>query len=250
MKLSLILGPLFASSVLATDARGDPRDVTNAIYKNPTASVDDRVSDLLWRMTIQEKTAQLVQGDIQNWLNMTDNTLNSTGLAWTMATRAGTFYVGYPPVEWDWLSGGIKKAQDYLMKNTTLGIPAIVQTEGIHGLLAINATIFNSPIGQACSFNPALIEKMGNVIAQESLALGINQMFAPLADLARELRYGRVEECYGEDAYLAGEMAYSYVKGVQDKNVSAMVKHFAGFGSPEQGIFPILMHLSHQTHYS
>jgi beta-glucosidase len=85
---------VFASSVLATDKRGDPQNVTNAIYKDPTVSIDDRVSDLLWRMTIQEKTAQLVQGDIQNWLNMTDNTLNSTGLAWTMATRAGTFYVG------------------------------------------------------------------------------------------------------------------------------------------------------------
>ncbi|KAH6673429.1 glycoside hydrolase superfamily [Halenospora varia] len=237
MKLSSILVSLFSSIVLAaTDSRGDPRNVANAVYKNPKASVDDRVADLLWRMTIQEKMSQLVQGDIQNWINLTDNTFNQSGLIWNMEMRAGQFYVGYPPAEWDWVSQGIKKGQDYLMKNTTLGIPAIVQTEGIHGLLAINATIFNSPIGQACSFNPGLVEKMANIIAVESLALGINQMFAPLADLARELRYGRVEECYGEDGFLSGEMAYAYVKGVQDKKVSAMVKHFAAFGTPEQGL--------------
>jgi beta-glucosidase len=237
MKLAIPLAALFAAgSVLAADSRGDPRNVANALYKNPRASVDDRVDDLLWRMTVKEKVAQIVQGDLRNWMNLTDNTFNYTGLVWSMEYRAGTFYVGFPPAEWDWVSQGIKRAQDYLVQNTTLGIPAITQTEGIHGLLAINATIFNSPIAQACSFNPGLIEKMGAAIAQESLALGINQMFAPLADLARELRFGRVEETYGEDSYLAGEMAYSYVKGLQaTKQVSAMVKHFAAFASPEQG---------------
>ena len=71
----------------------------------------------------------------------------------------------------------MKRAQDYLMQNTTLGIPAMVQTEGIHGFLIGNATIFNSPIAQACSFNPELVEKMASVIAQESQALGVNQLF-------------------------------------------------------------------------
>src|SRR5258706_401135 len=79
---------------------------------------------------------------------------------------------------------------------------------------AVNATIFNSPIGQACSWNPKLVQKMGAAIAQEALALGVNQIFAPLGDLARELRYGRVEETFGEDGYLAGEMGYSYVIGI------------------------------------
>lgn len=77
---------------------------------------------------------------------------------------------------------------------------------------------------------------MGGAIAQESLALGVNQLFAPLGDLARELRYGRVEETFGEDGYLAGEIAYSYVKGLQGGKVSATVKHFAAFASPEQGL--------------
>ncbi|KAI8930734.1 hypothetical protein NX059_012342 [Plenodomus lindquistii] len=120
--------------------------------------------------------------------------------------------------------------------NTTLGIPALTQTEGIHGLLVGNATIFNSPIGIACSWNPELVHEMAIIIARESQALGINQIFAPVVDLARELRFGRVEETYGEDAFLSGEMGYQYVKGIQSLNVSATAKHFAGFSAPEQGL--------------
>jgi beta-glucosidase len=207
----------------------------NATYKDPTASVDARVADLLSRMTIEEKTAQLVQGDFSNWINTTSNAFNASGLAWNMAHRAGQFYVGYaiPPA---WVAEGVRKAQDYLVQNTTLGIPAFVQTEGIHGLLIGNATIFNSPIAQACSWNPDLIEQMARIIADESKTIGVNQIFAPLADLAREPRYGRVEETYGEDAHLVGEMAYSYVVGIQNHSVSATIKHFAGFSAPEQGL--------------
>ncbi|KAF1944275.1 glycoside hydrolase [Clathrospora elynae] len=211
------------------------REASNATYKDASVSVEARVADLLSRMTIEEKTAQLIQGDISNWINTTTNVFNSSGLEWNFKVRAGQFYVGYAmPAEW--ISNGIKIGQEYLMQNTTLGIPAMVQTEGIHGLLVGNATMFNSPIAHACSWDPELIHDMAVVIAKESQALGINQVFAPLADLARELRYGRVEETYGEDGFLAGEMGYHYVKGVQGLNVSATVKHFAGFSAPEQGL--------------
>ncbi|KAF2467313.1 glycoside hydrolase [Lindgomyces ingoldianus] len=211
------------------------RQAINATYKDPTATVDARVSDLLSRMTIEEKTAQLIQGDISNWINTTTNAFNYSGLVDNMAHKAGQFYVGYPVLP-SWISDGVRSAQDYLMQNTTLGIPAFVQTEGIHGVLVGNFTLFNSPIGYACSFDPDLVREMGGVLAQEARALGINQLFAPLADLARELRYGRVEETFGEDPHLVGEIAYSYVKGVQGGGVSATVKHFAGFSAPEQGI--------------
>lgn len=207
MKLSFTIATtLLLSTSLAEDATSTP------LYKNSHASVDDRVADLLSRMTIQEKTAQLIQGDISNWINTTDNSYNASGLVWNMETRAGQFYVGYP-VPQQWIADGVKTAQDYLVHNTTLGIPALVQSEGIHGFLIGNATIFNSPIAYACSWNPALIKKMGAAIAQEALALGVNQIFAPLGDLARELRYGRVEETFGEDGYLAGEIGYAYVTG-------------------------------------
>ncbi|KAL4890124.1 glycoside hydrolase superfamily [Aspergillus ambiguus] len=210
-------------------------DASKPVYKDPSASIDDRVSDLLGRMTIEDKMAQLMQGDITNWMNSTSGAFNYTGLVQNMKMKAGSFYVGYP-VSWDWIATNVKRAQDYLMENTTLGIPALVQTEGIHGFLLGNATIFNSPIAYGCSFNRELVQKMASLIGQESSALGVNQLFAPVVDLARELRFGRVEEMFSEDPYLAGEMGFSYTKGLQSTNVSATVKHFIGFGEPEQGI--------------
>nr|WAP05610.1 beta-glucosidase [Talaromyces funiculosus] len=186
-------------------------------------------------MTIEDKMAQLMQGDITNWMNQTTGAFNSSGLIANMEEKAGSFYVGYP-ISWEMLTSNIQKGQDYLIHNTTLGIPALVQTEGIHGFLIGNATIFNSPIGYGSSWNRDLVQKMGQIIGQEARALGVTQLFAPLADLARELRYGRVEETNSEDPYLAGEIAYSYVKGLQSQNVSATVKHYIAYSNPEQGL--------------
>lgn len=196
--LSLLISGIYADSI--------------PIYKNASADVDARVADLLSRMTIDDKTSQLMQGDISEWLNTTSGEISTVGLAGFVSSTAGQFYVGHD-ILWGRLSTGIKAAQDYLVHNTTLGIPALVQTEGLHGLRVGNATIFNSPIGYACSWNPALVEKMAVVIARESSAFGINQLYAPLGDLARELRYGRVEETFGEDGFLAGEIGYAFVKG-------------------------------------
>jgi beta-glucosidase len=114
--------------------------------------------------------------------------------------------------------------------------PRIHPKRDIHGFLGLNATIFNSPIALTCSWNQALFRKIANAIATEALTVGVNQLFAPVADLARGLRFGRVEEMYGEDPFLAGEMGYAYVTCLQEKNVSAMFKHFAAVGTPEQGL--------------
>ncbi|KAL1962591.1 hypothetical protein VTN77DRAFT_9384 [Rasamsonia byssochlamydoides] len=208
---------------------------TTPPYKNPHLPVEERVADLLGRMTIEDKMAQLMQGDITNWMNPTTGEFNYSGLVENMQTKAGMFYVGYP-ISWEWLTTNIQRGQNYLLENTTLGIPALVQTEGIHGFLIGNATIFNSPIGYGSSWNRDLVRKMGQIIAQEARALGVTQLFAPLADLARELRFGRVEETTSEDPYLAGEITYNYIKGLQSLNVSATVKHFMGFSNPEQGL--------------
>ncbi|KAL2022509.1 hypothetical protein VTK56DRAFT_5116 [Thermocarpiscus australiensis] len=224
---------LLAAAVSAAD-QGRP-SLKNAVYRNPKAPVDARVADLLSRMTIEEKASQLVQGDIRNWMNDTNNAFNQTGLEWSTRQRGGSFYVGVA-VPNEWIYENIKKAQEYIQNDTYLGIPAFVQTEGLHGFLAFNATIFNSPIGLACSWDPDLVEQMAGVIAKEARALGVNQLFAPLADVARELRHGRIEEMYGEDGFLAGEFAHAYVKGLQSGGVSAMVKHFAAFGATEQGL--------------
>lgn len=138
MQLSFLFVSLVTVAIIAEAAlsgRANPNDTSNAIYKNPNASVEARVADLLGRMTIQDKTAQLIQGDLTSWINQTNDAFNETGLVWSMENRAGFFYVGYPIAQ-QWISEGIKVAQDYLIKNTTLGIPALVQSEGIHGFLA------------------------------------------------------------------------------------------------------------------
>ncbi|KAJ5165013.1 Glycoside hydrolase superfamily [Penicillium coprophilum] len=233
MVANLLSNGLLLMQLFAALALGKPSNTP--LYKDPKAPVEKRVKDLLGRMTIEDKMSQLIQGDLSNWMNQTSGEFNYTGLVTNMEQRAGMFYAGQA-VPWDWLSENIKRAQDYLVQNTTLGIPAIVQSEGIHGFLIGNATIFNSPIGYGCSWNTDLIEKMAEITAQEAKALGVNQLFAPVVDLARELRFGRVEETYSEDPYLAGEIGYSFVKGVQGKGVSAMVKHFAGVSNPEQGL--------------
>ncbi|KAL1649684.1 hypothetical protein SLS61_006340 [Didymella pomorum] len=234
LEAALLVGSSLTASANALDLVRR-QAAANATYKDSNASIDDRVTDLLSRMTIEEKTSQLIQGDISNWINTTTNAFNATGIAWNFEKRGGQFYVGYP-VEQQWIASGVKRGQDYIQHNTTLGIPALVQTEGIHGLLVGNATIFNSPIAHACSWDPEAIHEMAVIIGKESQALGINQIFAPVVDLARELRYGRVEETYGEDHFLAGEFGYNYVKGIQSQGVAATVKHFAGFSAPEQGL--------------
>lgn len=107
-----------ASAAAVVGSRSD--DLANAIYKDASRSVDDRVADLLSRMTIQEKAAQLMQGDISNWLNTTDGSFNQTGLEVNFEQKAGMFYVGYP-ISWEWLADNIKKGQDYALSSTRLG---------------------------------------------------------------------------------------------------------------------------------
>ena len=131
---ALLFAAGIASAQLSATDKARP-SLKNAVYKNPKASVDARVADLLSRMTIEEKTSQLVQGDIRNWMNETDNSFNQTGLEWSTKYRGGSFYVGIA-VPQQWISENTRKAQEYIQKNTYLGIPALVQTEAIHGFLA------------------------------------------------------------------------------------------------------------------
>ncbi|EJF59983.1 glycoside hydrolase [Dichomitus squalens LYAD-421 SS1] len=263
--LALALLPLF--SVVAADtarsrfdvrddlhfplhARATNKDGSTPVYKNSKASIEDRVNDLLPRMTIQEKVAQIIQGDMNGWMDFNDPlddtlTFNQTGLRAMMATKAGSIWGGYL-TPWDKFVFGVTVGQKYLMENTTLGIPAIIQSEGLHGFTN-NGTIWPSPIGLAASFNPALLQEAAKTIADEAEGLGFSQIFAPVLDLSRELRWGRVEENFGEDPFLTGEMGHAYVTGLQSgrrRNVSstaigrmaATCKHFAAFGSPQGGL--------------
>ncbi|KAI9060879.1 glycoside hydrolase family 3 protein [Trametes sanguinea] len=231
-------------------ARGTNTDGSVPVYKNPHASIEDRVNDLLPRMTIEEKVAQIIQGDMNGWMDFTDplddtKTFNQTGLEQMMSQKAGSIWGGYL-TPWDKFVFGVTVGQRYLMENTTLGIPAMVQSEGLHGFTN-NGTIWPSPIGLAASFNPDLLKQAAATIADEAEGLGISQIFAPVLDLSRELRWGRVEENFGEDPFLTGEMGAAYVTGLQSgrrRNASssafarmaATCKHFAAFGSPQGGL--------------
>ncbi|CAL1702011.1 unnamed protein product [Somion occarium] len=255
-------GNLLGSAIAATalqprgdlhfplEARGTDKDGSLPIYKNPGASIEARVDDLLPRMTVEEKVSQIIQGDMNGWMNFNDpldNTLtfNASGLVEMMGLKAGSIWGGYL-APWEKIAFGINVGQKYLMENTTLGIPALFQTEGLHGFTD-NGTIWPSPIGLAASFNTDLLQQAAATIADEAEGLGYSHVFAPVLDLSRELRWGRVEENFGEDPFLTGEMGHAYVTGLQSgrrRNVSstaiarmaATCKHFAAFGSPQGGL--------------
>ncbi|EJD00700.1 glycoside hydrolase family 3 protein [Fomitiporia mediterranea MF3/22] len=231
-------------------ARAQNKNGSTPVYKDPTANIEDRVKDLLSRMTLQEKVAQIIQGDMNGWMDFSDPlddtlTYNASGLVEMMSTKAGSVWGGYQ-TPWDKFVFGVEVGQRYLMENTTLGIPALIQSEGLHGFTN-NGTTFPSPLGLAASFNPDLLSQVASSIADEAEGLGVSHIFAPVLDLSRELRWGRVEENYGEDPFLTGEMGTAYVTGLQSgrrRNVSdtaiarvaATCKHFAAFGSPQGGL--------------
>ncbi|KAI0333361.1 glycoside hydrolase [Cubamyces sp. BRFM 1775] len=231
-------------------ARGTNKDGSVPVYKNPHASIEARVNDLLPRMTLEEKVAQLIQGDMNGWMDFNDplddtKTFNQTGLEEMMSQKSGSIWGGYL-TPWDKFVFGVTVGQRYLMENTTLGIPALIQSEGLHGFTN-NGTIWPSPIGLAASFNTDLLKQAAATIADEAEGLGFSQLFAPVLDLSRELRWGRVEENFGEDPFLTGEMGLAYVSGLQSgrrRNASSSAiarmastcKHFAAFGSPQGGL--------------
>lgn len=146
LRLSKAVPALLALASTATAA-------SKPLYKNPKAPIEDRINDLLSRMTMEDKVGQIMQGDMANWMNQETGVFNATGLEVSMEYKRGAFYVGQP-VDWDTLVLNIERGQKWLLENTTLGIPALIQTEGIHGFLIGNATIFNSPIGLGCSWDP------------------------------------------------------------------------------------------------
>ncbi len=201
------------------------------LYKDSTLPVEKRVADLMGQMTLQEKVAQL--GMIDAELYKTD----PNGFGVCECPKIGVEDV-------------LKSSFDtkkYARENTRLGIPPIMSAECLHGLLAYGATIFPQAIAQGSTWNPELIEEMAKMIAVESSAAGVDQALSPLFDLAREPRYGRMEECYSEDAWLTGEMGSAFVRGMQgdpvqtrfqlaNDKVMCTAKHFVGYSAPIAGI--------------
>jgi beta-glucosidase len=216
-------------------------------YKNPKLSVEKRTSDLLSRMTLEEKVAQMLciwgqkkvmlfdeEGNI-NLDRLNEHLPNGIGQIGRLSDTGG----GLDAYEMAKLANSIQK---YFVEETRLGIPVIFHEECLHGLVAKDATSYPQPIGLASTFNPELIEKIYSAIASEARARGAHQALTPVLDVAREPRWGRVEETFGEDPFLISKMGIAAVKGLQgdgnlkDKNkIIATLKHFAAHGQPESG---------------
>jgi len=211
-------------------------------YKNPELSIAKRVTDLLHRMTVEEKVAQLMGLWNDGIDDISEEVLNDPSM------MKEIFGNGCNSVHPSAL--GIKETvelrnriQKYLVEETRLGIPAIFVDEGQHGLMRPNSTVFPQAIGMACSWDPALFEKVYSVVAHEMRSRGTHQALSPVIDVCRDPRWGRVEETYGEDPYLNGVLGCAAVKGFQgtddgtiiEDHVAATLKHLLGHGEPEGG---------------
>jgi beta-glucosidase len=223
-----------------TPAEGRNRGIPMDTYHDNNKSIEDRVKDLLSRMTLEEKIAQLgsitptplLEGSIFSVSKASNSIKHGIG-----QISAAARFSGLAAKELASLNNDIQR---YLVENTRLGIPAIIHEECLNGFRAKGATIFPQNIGLASTWEPELINKITGVIRQQMRATGIHQGLAPVVDIARDPRWGRVEETFGEDPYLDARMAVAYVKGLQGEDIRqgvvATLKHFAGHGLPERGL--------------
>lgn len=209
------------------------------IYKDRSRPVAERVEDLLSRMTLEEKAAQLC-GDLPASV-LTAGKVDEKKLAEKFPDGHGriTQYsmVGIvDPVQIAQISNDL---QHYFVEHTRLGIPVALQTENLCGYPAAGGTLFPAQINVGSTWEPELAEEMAAVIGQESRAVGINSAMSPVIDVSRDPRWGRTYETYGEDPYLISQMGIHYIKGMQgaDKEgVACIAKHFLGYAESQGGL--------------
>jgi beta-glucosidase len=212
-------------------------------YKNPKLPASARVKDLLKRMTLEEKVAQLRSTHASN-PRLTDEVLND-------AAKMDSLYghgVGMINPDFDaTMEQTIQRRnalQHYLKTKTRLGIPALFIDEAHHGLLAPGSDVFPTSIALASSWDTALVRRVYIHIAHESSIKGTRYVLAPVVDVCRDPRWGRTSETYGEDPFLCGIMGSAVVQGYQGSangtiakgHVAAILKHFTGHGEPEAGV--------------
>ena len=216
--LACVLTPM-ACSAVNKDGANQP------VYKDKNAPIEARVDDLLGRMTLHEKVQQLQNNSVSH--------VNEFAGRYGQVSPGSVHEMGLSAYDAAVL---FTSMQRYLADSTRLGIPALTSVEGIHGLIQNECTIFPQAIALGATFNPSLVEKMTEAEAREARAMGIAQLLSPVLDIARELRWGRVEKTYGEDPFLIGEMATAFVRGAQRNGVGCMPKHFVAHGTPAGGL--------------
>ncbi|MET0781684.1 MAG: glycoside hydrolase family 3 N-terminal domain-containing protein [Microbacterium sp.] len=203
--------------------------------------VSGRVQSLHEQMTLDEKLAQLVG----YWVDQGDELVApmagemATSTRYEDATAHGighlTRVYGTRPVDPVERAAWLWAEQRRLRQETRLGIPAIVHEECLTGLAAWKAATFPTPLAWGASFDPALVEEMGGLIGESMRALGIHQGLAPVLDVIRDPRWGRVDECIAEDPYVVGTIGTAYVRGLQDAGIHATLKHFVGYSASQGG---------------
>ena len=215
----------------------------HALYRQPGVPIEQRIDDLMRRMTVEEKARQLdlfaAAGTLEDKHSGKDHVAPDAAFLPDKAQQMwGSLGVGgihdvYPTAQ---QSNAI---QAWIIAHNRLGIPALFIEEGLHGF--DTGTVFPAPINLAATWDTDLARRTAAAIASEARATGVGMILAPVLDLAREPRWGRVEEDFGEDPYLTGQLGLAYVRGAQgesletDHTLVAEPKHFAGHGSPEGG---------------
>jgi beta-glucosidase len=219
-----------------------------ARYRNAQLPLGQRVQDLLGRMTQAEKVAQLQS---VNWEHTRVYDPNTRKFSPDRARKLMSLGIGHvtrpgdkhDPREAALLANSLQK---FLVEKTRLGIPAILHEEGLHGLVAPGATSFPQAIALASTFDPQLVEDVFTVVARQMRARGVSQALAPVLDVARDPRWGRIEETYGEDPFLTSRIGVAAILGFQGRrgdpdapidgvHVMATAKHLTGHGQPEGG---------------
>ncbi len=240
--LCLAMGLAFVALPVSTQAQ-TANAPAHALYEQENAPIEQRVDDLLSRMTLEEKVRQL---DLYSGATaLVDKHTDDTH-----AAETAHFLPDKAQALWGDLGVGAihdlnptpeqaNAIQKWVIAHDRLHIPVLFIEEGLHGF--DTGTVFPVPIGLAATWNPKAIEGIGAAIAAEARSTGVDMILAPVLDLARDPRWGRVEEDYGEDPYLTGQLGAAFVRGAQgtsldtDHSVVSEPKHFVGHGSPEGG---------------
>jgi beta-glucosidase len=220
------------------------------LYRDAGLPAAKRMRDLLSRMTLEEKAAQMMCVWQKKAETLVDSDGNfdlekakvafKDGLGLGQVGRPSDAGRGKNAREMAELTNSI---QEFFIRNSRLGIPVMFHEECLHGHAAVGATSFPQPIALGATFNPDLVESLFTMTAEEARLRGTHQALTPVVDVARDPRWGRVEETYGEDPYLVSRLGIAAVRGFQGdaafrdkKRVIATLKHFAAHGQPESGI--------------
>jgi beta-glucosidase len=222
--------------------------INRTFWSDATHSIDERVTILLTQMTLDEKIAQL--GSCWVYQLLDDQTFSPAKASDLLTNGVGhiTRLGGASNLRPKEAAALANQIQQHLIENTRLGIPAIIHEECCSGYMARGATVFPQAIGVASTWEPELVTAMADVIRQQMRSVGAHHALAPVLDIARDARWGRVEETFGEDPYLTARLGTAYINGIQGaslKNgVAATGKHFVGYGASEGGMNWAPSHIS------